>query len=257
MSLEKIKHTMESFYLSCHLSICATTEEQKLLLAADASHELIAFIKEKEAAYSADLLKELMHFASSQLDAFKATTYLVYTLHENLHFAICPIHPHEPLLGFYMIGPYTSDLSLKHQYLYKPDHCIKPLIGLLYTFYQMSHKQPNDVSADSHCNYHINRALAYIDAHAHESITLSELADYLDINKSYLCTLFKKYTNDCFSTYLNKIRIEKSKTLLASTTYSILDIALQVGFSNVSYYHTLFKKLTGMTPLAYRQQHHP
>ena len=125
---------MESFYLSCHLSICATTEEQKLLLAADASHELMAFIKAKEAAYSADLLKELMHFASSQLDAFKAATYLVYTLHENLHFAICPILPHEPLLGFYMIGPYTSDLSLKHQYLYKPDHCIKPLIGLLYTF---------------------------------------------------------------------------------------------------------------------------
>ena len=253
MPLQKLQHAMESFYLSTHLSICAIDQDKQLLLATGASQELIDFIKQSDMSTN-DLFGQLVHFASSQLDHFQTTNHLVYAFKENVLFSICPLSPNEPHLGFYIIGPYTNDLHLKNRYLYKPDHCIKPLIDLLYTFSQMPLASENIEYAPSSSNFHINKALAYIDAHAHEALSLSDLADYLSINKSYLCTLFKKSTNDCFSTYLNKVRIEKSKALLANTNESILDIALQVGFSNASYYHTLFKKLTGVTPLMYRQQ---
>ena len=53
--------------------------------------------------------------------------------------------------------------------------------------------------------------------------------------------------------YLNNYKVEKSKELLANTDYSLLDIALSVGFNNQSYYSTVFKKLTNQTPIKYRE----
>ena len=57
-----------------------------------------------------------------------------------------------------------------------------------------------------------------------------------------------------FSNFLNIIRIEKSKQYLSQNNDSILSIALAVGFNNHNYYTMKFKKLTGLTPLEFRQQ---
>ena len=56
-----------------------------------------------------------------------------------------------------------------------------------------------------------------------------------------------------FSNYLNKIRIEQSKLLLKNTDSSIVEIALEVGFEDQSYFSKVFKNLTKMTPKQYRQ----
>ena len=56
-----------------------------------------------------------------------------------------------------------------------------------------------------------------------------------------------------FSNYLNKIRIEQSKLLLKNTDFSIVEIAMEVGFEDQSYFSKVFKNLTKMTPKQYRQ----
>lgn len=56
-----------------------------------------------------------------------------------------------------------------------------------------------------------------------------------------------------FSNYLNKIRIEQSKLLLKNTDSSIVEIAMEVGFEDQSYFSKVFKNLTKMTPKQYRQ----
>ena len=56
-----------------------------------------------------------------------------------------------------------------------------------------------------------------------------------------------------FINYLNNYKIEKSKNLLENTNMTLLDISLEVGFNNQSYYSTIFKKYTNMTPLEYRE----
>ena len=58
-----------------------------------------------------------------------------------------------------------------------------------------------------------------------------------------------------FSKFLNRLRIEKSKQYLIQNNESILSIALAVGFNNHNYYTMMFKKLTGFTPIEFRQQH--
>ena len=65
--------------------------------------------------------------------------------------------------------------------------------------------------------------------------------------------MFKMETGQTFINYLNNYKIEKSKNLLENTNMTLLDISLEVGFNNQSYYSTIFKKYTNMTPLEYRE----
>ena len=56
-----------------------------------------------------------------------------------------------------------------------------------------------------------------------------------------------------FTRFLNNVRVEKSKKLLAMTDMRLAEIALNCGFEDQSYYTKVFKSLTGMTPQQYRK----
>ncbi len=64
----------------------------------------------------------------------------------------------------------------------------------------------------------------------------------------------RKETGQPITDYVHEVRVNKSKKLLLVTHSSILDISIQVGFSNHAYFCHTFKKLTGMTPSEFRQQ---
>ena len=98
----------------------------------------------------------------------------------------------------------------------------------------------------------IENAIAYMKQHFDSPITLQETAGYVDLNPSYFSTLFKQSCGLSFKEYLNYIRIEESKKLLTSTDRSILDIAIDIGFEDQSYFTKVFKKYTGLTPKQYR-----
>ena len=98
------------------------------------------------------------------------------------------------------------------------------------------------------------RAIEYMHKSYKENITLTSIAKHLNLNKCYFCNIFKKETNMTFSQFLNNLRIEKSKVLLKNTELSLLDIAIEVGFNNQSYFTMAFKKLNAdKTPLEYRR----
>ncbi len=99
----------------------------------------------------------------------------------------------------------------------------------------------------------IRRAVNYINENYKKAITLESIANYVHLNSSYFSTLFKKETGMKFSDYLNKVRIEESKKLLKDIGISILEVSLEVGFEDQSYYSKVFRKVTGMTPKEYRE----
>lgn len=98
----------------------------------------------------------------------------------------------------------------------------------------------------------IKKATEYIAAHFAEEITLTDVADEIHLNPSYLSTLFKQVTGVSFKEYLNRIRIEEAQRLLTNTDYPIMHIAVSCGFSDQSYFTKVFKKHTGLTPKQYR-----
>jgi two-component system response regulator YesN len=101
----------------------------------------------------------------------------------------------------------------------------------------------------------IKKALEYISAHYTESITLQSVADIVHLSKSYFSLYFKKQTGRNFVDYLIDLRIREAKRLLVENENRIYDVAEAAGFKDVKYFSKVFKKVTGLTPMAYREKH--
>jgi len=96
--------------------------------------------------------------------------------------------------------------------------------------------------------------LDYIYNHIHTRITLGELANNLNISKSYLSRLFSKEMGISISEYILKIKVEKAANLLKFSEISIVDIANYLAFSSESHFIMVFKKQMNTTPHKYRMQ---
>lgn len=99
----------------------------------------------------------------------------------------------------------------------------------------------------------IFKATDYIKTNYVKKITLEEVAGYVYLSPAYFSKVFKEETKSSFSSYLNKIRIEQSKKLLLNHSINLSDICNMVGYEDQSYFSKVFKKVTGMSPLRYRQ----
>ena len=98
----------------------------------------------------------------------------------------------------------------------------------------------------------MKKALSYISRNFASPITLEDVAKQVHLNPAYFSSIFKQSIGSSFKEYLNMVRIEESKRLLANTDYSVIDIAIATGFEDQSYFSKVFKKYTGLTPKQYR-----
>lgn len=101
----------------------------------------------------------------------------------------------------------------------------------------------------------IKSALEYIDQNHSREITLESLAGITGFNKDYFSRLFKKHTGTNVTEYINFVRICKATELMDST-YTLSEIASNVGFSSLSYFNRIFKKYKHFTPSEYRKMKH-
>lgn len=95
--------------------------------------------------------------------------------------------------------------------------------------------------------------VSYIEKHYAESISLKDLADTVSCNGQYLCRFFKEITGSSPIQYLIAYRIERACVLLSDTTMSVLEISMECGFDNASYFIRKFRQLKGCTPKQFRK----
>ena len=99
----------------------------------------------------------------------------------------------------------------------------------------------------------IQKIIAYIDTDLRTDLSLKTFAKYLNVNASYLSTLFSKEVGMPLSEYVNRSRIFHAKKLLQGTNLPIKSISEQCGFSDTHYFTRVFRKLEGITPNTYRK----
>ena len=95
-------------------------------------------------------------------------------------------------------------------------------------------------------------AIAYIHEHLDQNLSLAVMAAIVQISPHYFASLFKQSTGLTPHQFVMAHRIERAKQLLTQPDRAIADIAQQVGFQNQSYFTTVFRKHTGVTPKVYR-----
>lgn len=102
-------------------------------------------------------------------------------------------------------------------------------------------------------NTMITEVIKYVHQNYDQDISLESTAKHFFIDKSYLCKLFKKHTQQNFNDYLMQIRIHKAKELLNNPEYGVNVVSAKVGYSDYSYFGRIFKKIVGVTPSEYRK----
>jgi AraC family transcriptional regulator len=102
--------------------------------------------------------------------------------------------------------------------------------------------------------YRLREAIAYIQAHLGEEISLEAIAKHLNMSQYYFCHLFKQSMGVSPYQYVLQQRINKAKQLLKQQQFTITDVALECGFANQTHFTKHFRKFTGTTPKAYREQ---
>lgn len=93
----------------------------------------------------------------------------------------------------------------------------------------------------------------YIDHNFQNNIKLESIAPLFGYNSAYLGKIFHKTVGENFNSYVDRRRIEQSKDLLKENQLKVYEIAEQVGYNNVDYFHKKFKKYVGVSPAEYRK----
>ena len=100
----------------------------------------------------------------------------------------------------------------------------------------------------------IDRAKSIIEESSSRDITVSEIADRLNMSVHYLCHVFKAETGTTPIDYRNSVKLIRAKKLLVSTEKRVSEIAFECGFGSASYFSKMFYKNEGITPSEYRKQ---
>ncbi len=96
------------------------------------------------------------------------------------------------------------------------------------------------------------KAKDYVQQHYAET-NLSDVAKHCGLSYSYFSRVFHRVEGIPFSAYVNRVRINQSMRLLATTKLSVTDIAMQTGFSSTSYYIKNFRSQKNISPNQFRK----
>lgn len=191
----------------------------------------------------------------------------IHLCHAGLLDIAIPIILNEELAGYTILGQIRTEKTLgevfnsdrkktrlaelyQHLPFFDYEH-IQSLITVATVFskYIFTEKlyslEENDVTQE---------AVSYMKNNLKNSISVKDITKNIGICKSTLYKRFKNEYNCTPKAYLNKMRAEKSLGMLLCTDYSIEKISEQSGFSDISYYSKVFKKIYGMSPLQYRKE---
>ncbi|MDV4149799.1 response regulator [Clostridium sp. AL.422] len=108
-----------------------------------------------------------------------------------------------------------------------------------------------DYRKQNYKHHIVTQVKKYINDNLEERIYLNETANIHNISPSYLSLVFKKDCNMGFSEYVNLMKINKAKELLAKGNYKVYEISDKLGFESAFYFSKVFKKITGYSPKDY------
>lgn len=97
--------------------------------------------------------------------------------------------------------------------------------------------------------------MTWIEDHYTHPFELAEMASDLHVSPYHLSHLFREKTGSTISDYVKARRIRQACLLLSTSRLAVTDIALNVGFQNISYFCKSFKAAMGVTPYQYRLRH--
>ncbi|GGH17713.1 MULTISPECIES: GlxA family transcriptional regulator [Pedobacter] len=102
----------------------------------------------------------------------------------------------------------------------------------------------------------IKKAQEFIDGNYQERITVDQLADMLALGRRSFERRFKSATKNTVIEYIQRVKIEAAKRSFESSRKNITEVMFDVGYTDTKSFRDVFKKITGLTPIEYRNKYH-
>lgn len=93
----------------------------------------------------------------------------------------------------------------------------------------------------------------YLESHYAHDISLQEIADAVGFNKNYICSVFKRDSGMTIGNCQTAIRIRKAAEMISFSDMNLVQVASATGFTNLSHFNRIFKKVVGIPPGQYRR----
>jgi two-component system response regulator YesN len=106
-----------------------------------------------------------------------------------------------------------------------------------------------------HRHHIVDNVKKYIELHITQKLSLNEVAAIYGISPNYLSALFKKYNNCGYSEYITEQKIAKAKRMLSEDNLKVYEVADALGFESAFYFSKVFKKVVGVSPSEYLNEH--
>ena len=107
----------------------------------------------------------------------------------------------------------------------------------------------------SHDDDQIKKAQEFIEKNYQEKITVDQLASMLALSRRNLERRFRKATSNSVVEYIQRVKIEAAKVSLESSRENVNDAMYKVGYSDPKAFRVSFKKITGLSPMQYRNKY--
>lgn len=213
--------------------------------------------------YSADVEVQIISALrkSDKEQLKKAFEKFLYVLPESEHFIRIYLRRLAVRIEFAMEESWGLTEGLQqsfHNFYETVDSvAITKMVNILYQLFiriiEWKSTAPKQVS-DRYFQEYIPVAIAYIQEHLQkEDLSITEVSEHVYLNPVYFGRLFKNEVKMSFKRYVQNVRMEKAKELLAEQEYHISEICDKVGIPNPSYFSQVFKQYTGMLPSEYKR----
>jgi transcriptional regulator GlxA family with amidase domain len=107
----------------------------------------------------------------------------------------------------------------------------------------------------THEDEHVKKAQEYIEKNFQDKITVDQLATIFSIGRRNLERRFKKATSNTVMEYMQRVKIEAAKISFESSRENVNEVMYKVGYTDNKAFRTTFKKITGLSPVDYRNKY--
>lgn len=134
--------------------------------------------------------------------------------------------------------------------------CCESLDELHDAFKRTIEQKLYSMEEDEYKNYGfiVKNIISYINKHYTEELSLSVIAEHLNVSPNYISRIFKEEVGKTLFNYVNEVRVEQAKKLMLKQELKIYEIGEKVGFNSSVHFNIVFNKLTGYSPKQYRDK---
>ncbi|MFY0627099.1 MAG: AraC family transcriptional regulator [Reichenbachiella sp.] len=131
-------------------------------------------------------------------------------------------------------------------------------LDLLLSLSELSNQQllsgiKNEFMANEQSDLRIQNIVKYVSENFDSKITIGNMAELTFMTETSFCKFFKRRFEKSFTNYLNEFRVRKVCQFLRESDKKLIEIAMNCGYENMSFFHRQFKKYLSCTPVEYRK----